>query len=188
MEVKRTSGPLHTKRLDNGKRQITRDLTYRINDEGEEKEVTVRACDAFTTEFSSVPCGLRWFVHWTRIDTAGVIHDYLYRSTRFTRLKDDLIWFKVAIQGRPKALPWQAWGGLIGMRLIGWFFKSTGQQDHGQNWFRRLFARIRRFWAAALLNLALLILLCVLAFMLPWGWFPLLLLALIVVLNLVFRA
>ena len=137
----------------------------------------------FVTEFSSVPFGLRWFVHWTRVDTAGVVHDYLYQRTLFSRLKDDCIWFQIARSSHPRAFWWQAAGGWVGMRLLGWLWKSTGNGCSA-------FARIRVFWAPALLDAVLFILVSALAGYFTAGgwWMPGLLVLLLAVLNYAFRA
>ena len=144
MRAKRVSETLQVERRSDGKRKLTRALSYEIDG----KEVTVGV--GFDTDYSSVPLGLRWFVHWIRIDTAGVVHDYLARMPGSSRWRDDLIWFKIARLGCPRALVWQAAGGWVAIRLFGWLSKTTGPNCS-------LVKKLKKYWMAAVLDVALIV-------------------------------
>lgn len=80
------SGPLQTERNPDGTRTLLRDLIVEVNSD----EILVPA--GTRTDYSTVPWFLRWFVLWSKIDIAGVVHDHLYAKGIFSRKKSDEIW------------------------------------------------------------------------------------------------
>lgn len=105
---------LHTKRNEDG----TRDLIdwYRIVVCDELYEIW----PTFNTDFSSVPQAFAWIVRWSKIDLAGLVHDFLYRQQFTTRKKADKAWRKIAQHGENKANMAQAWTCWAGLRVGGW--------------------------------------------------------------------
>ena len=130
------SGPLQTKRLSDGRRELLRDLVVST----ESGEITVPA--GFKTDFSSYPritlivllvlLGVILEVYtalegesviflllliiprFSRVDVAGVVHDYLYYTGEQPKLKADWIWLHIATSGAHRAYWWQA--------IPSWFF------------------------------------------------------------------
>ena len=107
-------GSLQTERLPNGKRRLLCDLKVDIN--GREYIVP----SGFETDFSSVPWFGRFVVRWSKIDIAGVVHDYLYDHGAGTRSNADWVWYQVAISGSHRANLLQAWICWISLVLFGW--------------------------------------------------------------------
>ena len=103
-----------------------RALHYKVD--GVEKPIVVRK--GFETDFSSDPIGL---LDWTKVDVAGVVHDYLYQHPGETegiesRWREDVIWFKIARSGRWRAGRFSAALGFLGMRGFGWIFRGGPRQ------------------------------------------------------------
>lgn len=117
-------GTLRTRRLDNGKRQLLRPLVVRVTVGQGQRTIVIPA--GFDTDYSSIPVALHWFVHWSKVDMAGVIHDWLYRVGGMDRKEADLIWRDVAMTGRRRASKFQAQGCyLVGLRFgayLSWCF------------------------------------------------------------------
>lgn len=115
-------GPLQVERLPDGRRKLLREFKYTVG-----KEPFCVPID-FEMNYSSVPWGFRWLVHWTRVDIAGVVHDYLYSEHKldYPRLRADWIWFRIALSGCRRAFPHQAIVGLLALLIFGWMFKATG--------------------------------------------------------------
>lgn len=68
--------------------------------------ITINA--GFVTDYSSIPTVFSWFVSWSRVDVAGVVHDFLYRQPGFPRKKADDIWEEIAREGPHGATGFQA--------------------------------------------------------------------------------
>ena len=106
-------------RCDDGTRKLLEDFTLTI---GNLCPITVHK--DFVTDFSSLPPGLRWTMHWSRVDVAGVVHDWLYyqnvKTPGMTRLKADWIWCDIAVNGNRHANLIQAAAGWLGLRIYGW--------------------------------------------------------------------
>ena len=117
-------GTLRTRRLDNGKRQLLRPLVVRVTVGEDQRTIVIPA--GFDTDYSSIPVFLHWFVHWSRVDMAGVIHDWLYRVGGMNRKEADLIWRDVALTGARRASKFQAQGCyVVGLRIgacLSWYF------------------------------------------------------------------
>ena len=113
--------PLLVERLPNGRRRLVRDFVVRINDHKGWKPITVRA--PFVTDYSSIPTLLSWVVRWSRVDIAGVVHDWLYRYGERPRKDADEVWWLVARSGKNRANSLQAglcWVALRGFGVPTW--------------------------------------------------------------------
>lgn len=111
-------GPLRTERLPNGNRMLIRNLVVK-SDHG--TKITVPS--GFETDFSSIPRCARSFIDWTRVDIAGVVHDFLYWCPQkgISRKRADSIWRELAGAGEHHANGIQRWTGWTGLRLVGWW-------------------------------------------------------------------
>lgn len=109
------SGPLRTERLENGRRKLLRSLIVQVAGE----RITVPA--GTETDFSSIPWFGRILVRWSRVDVAGVVHDWLYQTGDISRSRADEIWRLVAVAGAHRANRFQAWTAWLGLRLGGWY-------------------------------------------------------------------
>ena len=106
-------GPLRVKRCTDGRRRLTDELRVDVSgDCGQSLIVEIPTC--FVTDYSSLPWGTRWIVKWSRVDVAGVVHDYLYRCdatavgddgtpTQVLRPEADKIWRMIARSGFHRA-------------------------------------------------------------------------------------
>lgn len=108
------NGLLQTERLANGHRKLLRPLIVEI--EG----FVVEVPGATTTDYSSIPWYGRFLVRWSKVDIAGVVHDYLYQEVRGSRQHADEIWRLIAISGDHRANTMQAWVGWSALRLGGY--------------------------------------------------------------------
>ncbi|NKB78200.1 MAG: hypothetical protein GKR96_14490 [Gammaproteobacteria bacterium] len=135
--------PLQTVRLPDGRRQLLEDLTITLDGE----QITVPA--GFKTDFSSYPRFLLllllavvvYFIDinyetvkyeyllfflilliplFSRVDIAGVVHDYLYYVGSHSKWRADGIWYKVAISGDHHAFRLQAIVSWMGLVTFGW--------------------------------------------------------------------
>ena len=111
-------GSLRTERLRNGNRMLIRKLVVKL---GKGTEITVPS--GFETDFSSIPGFARSFIDWTRVDIAGVVHDYLYwcPQEEISRKRADGIWRELAGAGEHHANGIQRCLGWAGLRLAGWW-------------------------------------------------------------------
>ena len=111
-------GPLQTERLPNGNRVLIRGLLVKLDDD---TEITVPK--GFVTDFSSVPGLARSFLRWSRVDIAGVVHDFLYWCPQkgISRQRADAIWREMAGAGEHHANTLQQWLGWLGLRVGGWW-------------------------------------------------------------------
>ena len=118
--VQKNPGPLQVERLPNGRRKLLRDLCVDVSPTGDGSNI-ITVCAGFRMDYSSFPWGLRWLVNWDRVDIAGVVHDYLYRTSQSftyrTRWEADLVWFRLARSGGHCANWLQASLGLGGLYL-----------------------------------------------------------------------
>ena len=118
--------PLEVKRLDDGRRELLKPLSRVVYG----REVCVHA--GFVTDFSSDPIGL---LDWSKVDVAGVVHDYLYNpcsddddgKPTVSRWRADCIWFKIATSGKWQSSPITAALGWVGMRVFGGLFWKKGR-------------------------------------------------------------
>jgi len=121
--TKRTCEPLQTERLANGRRRLLRDLIVEVQGE----RYTVPA--GTETDFSTIPWFGRAFVHWSKVDVAGVVHDWLYQSGYISRRRADTVWRLVALAGVHHANQFQAWAGWAALRIGGWYAWDQYRRD-----------------------------------------------------------
>ena len=122
--VQSRPGALQAEKRTDGRRRLLREIRVDVS-RNVDKSRIVRVPAGFVTDYSSLPWGTRWFMHWSRVDVAGVVHDYLYRcgaeeSCCYTKAHADRIWRRVALAGSRRALCHQAWLGWLALRLFGW--------------------------------------------------------------------
>ena len=84
---------------------------------------TIDVFSGFTTDYSSIPTLLHWFVSWWKVDVAGVVHDFLYRDTNCPRDTADAVWRELALSGRSCASSFQAWVCWVMLRGFGGWSK-----------------------------------------------------------------
>ena len=107
------SGPLQTERMSNGKRKLLRELQIQIGDD------TFNIEEGFITDYSSIPWFGRFVVRWSKVDIAGVIHDWLYVNGILNRPEADEVWKVTAKSGSHRANAAQAWICWFSIRLGG---------------------------------------------------------------------
>ena len=110
-ETELLSGPLQTERLPNGTRRLLRDLIVKVGQD------TIQVPAGFVTDYSSIPWFGRSLVRWSKVDIAGVIHDYLYQDGSMSRKRADEIWRIVAMSGKHNANAAQAWLAWAALRI-----------------------------------------------------------------------
>jgi hypothetical protein len=108
------SGPMRTERQSDGRRRLLRDLDVEV------EATTYTIPEDTITDFSSIPWFGRILVRWSRVDIAGVVHDYLYEEQTVTRAAADRVWRVVAMAGERHANAFQAWVGWMALRIGGW--------------------------------------------------------------------
>ena len=119
-ETKQKQTRLRTERLENGDRVLLAPL------ERESCEAKIVVPEGFETDFSSVPFWARFVVRWSRVDVAGVVHDWCYHvglrdeSGKPSRALSDRVWRDIAQRGQSRANPVQAWLCWTGLWLGGW--------------------------------------------------------------------
>lgn len=118
-------GPLRIERLPNGKRRLLRQLVVGLED-----GTTYTVPEGFVTDFSSVPALARPFIRWSKVDVAGVVHDYLYwcRHTDATRRHADAVWRELAGAGRHSLGTVNKWIGWCGLFVGGWWVHRKARQ------------------------------------------------------------
>ena len=109
------SDPMQTERLHDGRRRLLRDLVVEVDG----KKITV--VKGTVTDFSTIPWPGRFLVHWSKVDIAGVVHDWLYQTGSKTRSEADKTWRAVAMAGEHHANTVQAWIGWMALRIGGWW-------------------------------------------------------------------
>ena len=108
------SEPLQTERLKTGRRMLLRDLI--VCADGTDWEIPKDT----ETDFSSIPSIGRAIIKWSRVDIAGVVHDWLYaEGDKTSRARADRIWRLVAMAGDHHANAFQAWIGYLALRGYG---------------------------------------------------------------------
>ena len=108
---------LRTERLADGRRELLADLTRHSCG------VTIIVPAGFETDYSSIPFFARFIVRWSKVDVAGVVHDWCShvgvqdQSGEPSKALSDRIWRDIAQRGRSRANPLQAWVCWTGLRL-----------------------------------------------------------------------
>ena len=103
MSIDVLSGPLQTERLGDGRRKLLREFVISVDD-----HVFTIPSQGYTTDYSSIPWYGRFVVRWSKVDIAGVVHDYLYVNGGVTRSTADEVWRLVALAGEHHANRLQA--------------------------------------------------------------------------------
>lgn len=114
------SEALQTERLANGKRKLLRILELKVCDQ------TFPVEEGFETDYSSIPWFGRFVVRWSKVDIAGVVHDWLYKNgsvmgKEISRSYADRIWRATAVSGSHHANGLQAWICWFSLRVGGYF-------------------------------------------------------------------
>ncbi len=109
-----TQPDLETIRLPSGRRKLIKALTVTVP---AYQEFVIPA--GFITDYSSIPAFARIVVRWSKVDVAGVVHDYLYANQFLSRKDSDKIWYIIAISGNG-ANRVQAKLCYWGLRVGGW--------------------------------------------------------------------
>ena len=121
---------LHVRRLPDGQRQLLQDLSVRVA-----RDSTITVPSGFETNYSSIPTPFQWVVRWSRVDIAGVVHDYLYEHAAGTRRFADGVWRELAVSGAHHANRYQAWLCWLILRGVGgWFWRADKNRDHRMGW------------------------------------------------------
>lgn len=141
---------LKVKRVERGRRELTANLSVTVRTkcsrtfaDPEIGSVTSLGAQGtrilvhrgFVTDYSSIPTALHWIVRWSRVDIAGVIHDFLYREVKGGRGDADDVWRELAIAGDHSASEWQAaicWVMLRGFG--GWSMPKGRPPEHRKGW------------------------------------------------------
>ncbi len=115
--------PLRTERLPCGKRKLLCDLKVELNQIQVNRTFSglITVNSGFVTDFSSIPTLCHWIVRWSKVDIAGVVHDWLYAKGCLTRTQSDEIWRIIAVSGQHCASDVQAYICWIGLRILGGF-------------------------------------------------------------------
>ena len=115
-KVQEDPGPLQIERLPNGNRKLIRNLVVKLDD-----GTTITVPRGFETDFSSIPCVAQCFLHWSRVDIAGVVHDFLYWCPQegISKERADAVWKELAGAGQHHANGLQRCCGFVGLRLFG---------------------------------------------------------------------
>jgi Protein of unknown function (DUF1353) len=113
-----TSGPLQTERMADGKRKLLRILDMQIGED------LLSIENGFETDYSSIPWFGRFVVRWSKVDVAGVVHDWLYINGMvgddiISRKFADRIWRITAASGSHRANAVQAWICWMSLRIGG---------------------------------------------------------------------
>ena len=110
---------LKVKRQPDGTRKLLRDFI--VKPPSEKNPITVPK--GFVTDYSSIPTPLQWVIRWSKVDVAGVVHDWLYRQpkSKYTRRRADRIWRELARTGGHSANLVQAYLGWLALVVYGGF-------------------------------------------------------------------
>ena len=146
--TKVVTGPLRVERQPNGDRKLLNDLGVLVDTRFTGKvnvspgtgslqcqgkagtKITVYY--TFISDYSSIPTPFQWVVHWSKVDIAGVIHDFLYRNTDCSRTEADRVWWKLARAGGHRADPLQAWLCWLMLWLVGGWCRPTVREGLGR--------------------------------------------------------
>ena len=121
--------PLRTERLSDGTRKLCDSLEVEVPSiHRDDPPESIIVAAEFVTDFSSIPTMFQWVVRWSKVDVAGVVHDWLYAQGKLTRTRADEIWRIVALSGAHRANPLQAYVCWFFLRLCGgWAWKRHAE-------------------------------------------------------------
>ncbi len=92
-----TNPPMQTERMSDGRRRLIKELIFEVKG----KQYPIEK--GYITDYSSIPFFGRFVVRWSKVDLAGVIHDWLYEKGSVSKLEADKIWRIVARSGKHHA-------------------------------------------------------------------------------------
>ncbi len=133
-ETRMVSERLKTKRLDDGSRKLLKGIEVCVEPDVancKSKKRTIKVPSGFVTDYSSIPWFGRWLIRWSKVDIAGVVHDYLYSCKSeekygcVTRSQADEVWYLIARSGssRKSRANWlQAKICWMVLRAVSWIF------------------------------------------------------------------
>lgn len=118
------------KRLPNGKRELLIPINVTVELEPSGLQV-IRRFSAnipagFQTDYASGPAQL--VVRFSRVDIAGVVHDWMYSMQHDRRLADE-VFYAVAITGQHCANKLQARTCWLALRAFGWIAYARHGRD-----------------------------------------------------------
>ena len=128
---------LEVQRCEDGRRKLVKPLHVDVSPEGNGSQILEIPGDVFVTDYSSLPFGTRWVVHWSRVDVAGVVHDYMYRTDaalpdarkKWNRWRIDRVWHRIALAGDHRANCVQAWVCWLAILVGGCFSYKRRRVD-----------------------------------------------------------
>lgn len=88
---------LDTRRLPDGTRRLLAPLIVR------EAEILHIVPEGFVTDYSSIPWIGRAVVRWSRVDIAGVVHDWYFETGELTLHQANEVWERLARSGDHRA-------------------------------------------------------------------------------------
>ena len=118
---------LQTERQCDGRRKLLRDLKVSVYGD------VITVPKDFLTDYSTIPWFGSFIVRWSKVDIAGVVHDYLYQSGKYTRRMSDKIWRLTALAGDHRANIFQAWTCWLFLRLGGWLAWNNYRKEKYKN-------------------------------------------------------
>ncbi|MEM7291355.1 MAG: DUF1353 domain-containing protein [Pseudomonadota bacterium] len=74
----------------------------------------------FITDYSSMPWFSRMIVRWSKVDLAGVVHDWIFETGIVSLNEANLVWRDVATSGTHSANKIQANVAYLGLVAGGW--------------------------------------------------------------------
>lgn len=137
-------GALHVERRRDGRRRLLRRLRVDVS-KLQDESVVAEVPSRFVTDYSSIPWYGRFLVRWSKVDVAGVVDDYLYRTdavlnehgeeicldnTIDAPRRADAIWSMVARTADRSTNRVQAWVGFRAL-LVG---AKAHFHQHPVNW------------------------------------------------------
>lgn len=125
---------LKVERLDSGDRRLLDHISLHILQPCSNFKILITVPEGFITDYSSIPTFLSGFYHWTKVDIAGVFHDFLYTPSlyadepellKLSRREKDKVWRLVAQSGDHRLNFIQAWISYFILRIAGyWYYPS----------------------------------------------------------------
>ena len=137
--------PLQTMKWTDGSRVLLKPLVVEVLG----YRIRIEADDNFKTDFSSIPSFGRCVVRWSKVDVAGVVHDWLYQTVgngsvsnethegkklrnSITQKEADKIWRLIALSGNHRASRVQAWVCWLALRVAGWAVWNAYHRKDGR--------------------------------------------------------
>lgn len=122
--------PMQTERMPNGDRKLLKELIFEI--EGKQYRIE----KGYITDYSTIPFFGRFVVRWSKVDLAGVLHDWLYEKGSLSKREADKLWRTVARSGKHRANCLQAgicWFGLFIGAWCAWIKHDKSREKYSTN-------------------------------------------------------